>query len=97
MVIAEALNKTGGQIRARDFVKTMRSLQLKAPRGTIRFDEYGGPIHNYYIQKVQMFDGEWENVPVKTYPAVSQFWTWAPREFMSMPTYSGMKGEWARE
>ena len=95
MVIAEALNKTEGQIRGREFVKAMRSLELKAPRGTIKFDEYGAPIQNYYIRKVQMIDGQWQNVIVKTYPAVSQFWTWSPTEFMAMPPYADMKGEWA--
>jgi branched-chain amino acid transport system substrate-binding protein len=95
MVIAEALNKTGGQIRGRDFVKTMRSLELKAPRGTIRFDEYGGPIQNYYVRKVQNIDGQWQNGIIKAYPAVSQFWTWSPAEFMAMPPYTEMKGEWA--
>jgi len=94
MVIAEALNKTGGQVRGREFVKTMRSLELKAPRGTIRFDEYGAPIQNYYIRKVQMMDGQWQNVIVKVYPGVSQFWTWSPDQFMGMPTYTSMKGEW---
>lgn len=94
MVIAEALNKTGGQIRGRDFVKTMRSLELKAPRGTIKFDEFGAPIQNYYVRKVQMLDGQWQNVIVKTYPAISQFWTWSPTEFMAMPPYADMKGEW---
>jgi branched-chain amino acid transport system substrate-binding protein len=95
MVIAEALNRTGGQVRGREFVKTMRSLELKAPRGTIRFDEYGAPIQNYYIRKVQMIDGQWQNVIVKVYPGVSQFWTWSPAEFMAMPPYNDMKGEWA--
>ena len=95
MVIAEALNKTGGQVRGREFVKTMRSLELKAPRGTIRFDEYGAPIQNYCIRKVQMVDGQWQNAIVKSYPAVSQFWTWSPTEFMAMPPYTEMKGEWA--
>jgi len=95
MVIAEALKMTGGQIRGRDFVKTMRSLELKAPRGTVKFDEYGGPIQNYYVRKVQLVNGQWENVPIETYPAVSQFWTWSPTEFMSMPPYTEMKGEWA--
>ncbi len=94
MVIAEALNKTGGQIRGRDFVKTMRSLELKAPRGTIKFDEFGAPIQNYYIRKVQKLDGQWQNVIVKTYPAISQFWTWSPTQFMAMPPYADMKGEW---
>ena len=33
MAIAEALKKTNGQVRGREFVNTMRSLELKAPRG----------------------------------------------------------------
>ncbi len=94
MVIAEALKKTNGQIRGREFVQAMRSLELKAPRGPIKFDEYGGPIQNYCIRKVQMVDGQWQNVILKTYPAVSQFWTWTPAAFMAMPPYSEMKGEW---
>ena len=94
MVIAEALKKTNGQIRGREFVQAMRSLDLKAPRGAVKFDEYGAPIQNYYIRKVQMADGQWQNVILKTYPAVSQFWTWTPAAFMAMPPYSDMKGEW---
>ncbi|MBI5251393.1 MAG: ABC transporter substrate-binding protein [Desulfomonile tiedjei] len=97
MVIAEALNKTGGQVRGREFVKTMRSLELKAPRGTIKFDEYGAPVQNYYIRQVQMIDGQRQNAIVKVYPAVSQFWIWSPAEFMAMPPYTEMKGEWANK
>jgi branched-chain amino acid transport system substrate-binding protein len=72
----------------------MRSLELKAPRGPINFDEYGAPIQNYYIRKVEMKDGQWQNVILKTYPAVNQFWTWTSTAFMAMPPYSDMKGEW---
>ena len=95
MVIAEALKKTNGQVRGREFVNAMRSLELKAPRGPLKFDEYGSPIQNYYIRKVQMIDGQRQNVIVRTYPSVSQFWTWSPAQFMGMPPYAGMKGEWA--
>ena len=95
MVIAEALKKTNGQVRGREFVKTMRSLQLNAPRGPIKFDEYGGVVQNHYIRKVQMVNGQWQNVILKTYPAVSQFWIWSPAEFMAMPPYTQMKDEWA--
>jgi branched-chain amino acid transport system substrate-binding protein len=94
MVIAEALNKTNGQVRGREFVRVMRSLELKAPRGIIKFDDYGAPIQNYYIRQAQKKGEEWQNVIVKTYPAVSQFWTWSPAEFMAMPPYAEMKGEW---
>jgi branched-chain amino acid transport system substrate-binding protein len=96
MAIAETLKRTNGQVRGKEFVKTMRSLELKAPRGTLKFDEYGAPIQNFYIRKVQMVDGQRQNVIVHTYPAVSQFWSWSPAEFMAMPTYTDMKGQWAK-
>jgi len=95
MVIAEALNKSKGRIEGKDFVGIMRSLELKAPRGTIRLDEYGAPVQNYYIRRVQLLDGKWQNAIVKTYPSLSQFWTWRPDEFMAMSTYNDVKGKWA--
>ena len=95
MVIAEALNKTKGQAKGKDLVEAMRSLEVKAPRGTIKFDEYGAPVQNYYIRKVGMIDGQWQNAIEKTYPSLSQFWTWNPQEFMAMPPYAETKGKWA--
>lgn len=95
MVIAEALNKSKGEINGKDFVQIMRSLELKAPRGTIRFDEYGAPIQNYYIRNVQLIDGKWQNGITRSYPSLSQFWLWAPEEFMKMTPYADMKGKWA--
>lgn len=97
MVIAEALNKSKGQINGKDFVRIMRSLEIKAPRGTVSFDEYGAPIQNYYIRRVQLRDGHWENAIIKSYPSLSQFWTWSPEEFMAMKTYTDMKGKWTAD
>jgi branched-chain amino acid transport system substrate-binding protein len=94
MLIAEALNKTKGQLKGKDLVQVMRSLELKAPRGTIKFDEYGAPVQNYYIRKVGMIDGQWQNAIEKTYPSLSQFWTWSLQEFVAMPPYADMKGKW---
>ncbi|MBI5571881.1 MAG: ABC transporter substrate-binding protein [Desulfomonile tiedjei] len=94
MVIAEALKKAGGHIQGKDFTSIMRSIALQAPRGTIRFDEYGAPIQNYDIRRVQLVGDRWQNAIIKSYPAVSQFWTWSPKEFMAMPRYSDMKGKW---
>jgi len=95
MLIAEALKKTGGQVKGKDLAKVMRSLELKAPRGTIKFDEYGAPIQNYDIRSVQLVGDRWQNAIIKSIPAVSQFWTWSPKEFMAMPKYTDMKGKWA--
>lgn len=94
MLIAEALKKTRGNVRGKELVQVMRSLELKAPRGTITFDDYGAPVQNYYIRKVRLVDGEWHNAIEKNYPAVSQFWTWKPEEFLAMPSYTAMKGKW---
>ena len=95
MVIAEALKKTKGQLGGKDLVQAMRSLELKAPRGIIKFDDYGAPVQNYYIRRVGMIDDQWQNAIEKTYPSLSQFWTWNPQEFMAMPPYAETKGKWA--
>ena len=40
------------------------------------------------IRKVEQKDGRLQNVVLKTYPAVSQFWTWKPEAFLKSPVYS---------
>lgn len=93
-LIADALEKTKGEVKGEEFVKVMRSIDLNAPRGKVKFDEFGAPIQNSYIREVKKVDGSWQSVPIKTYEAVNQFWTWSPEEFMKMPAYSDMKGKW---
>ena len=95
MVIAEALKKSRGRVNGKEFVRTMRSLELTAPRGKIRFDQYGAPVQTFFVRKVQRSGDQWQNVIVSSYPALSQFWTWSPQEFMAMPRYTEMKGKWA--
>ncbi len=93
-LIADALEKTKGEVKGEEFVKVMRSIELNAPRGKVTFDEFGAPIQNSYIREVKKVDGSWQSVPIKTYEAVNQFWSWNPEEFMKMPAYSDMKGKW---
>ncbi len=96
-LIGEALNKSQGKVDGQQFVKIMRNIELSgAPRGIVKFDEFGAPIQNSYIREVKQVDGAWQSVPIETYPAVSQFWTWSADEYMKMPAYSGMKGKWAK-
>jgi branched-chain amino acid transport system substrate-binding protein len=97
MAIAKTLEKTKGQVKGRDFVKTMRSLEISAPRGIVKFDEFGGPIQTYYIRKVKQVNGQRENEILKTYPSVSQFWNWGPQEFMALPSYVDMHGKWTSQ
>ena len=94
VALKAALEAIGGDIENVDrFLGALRKVDLSdAPRGPMRFDDYGNPIQNVYISRIQKIKhpvmGEvMVNVPIKTYPAVSQFWTWTPEEFMKMGPY----------
>ena len=56
--------------------------------GPLRLDEYGKPILNVYIRKVEKRNGELVNVTVATYPDVSQFWKYDAKAFIAGPQYS---------
>ena len=78
-----------------EFIKTMASIKLDAPRGPVTLDlATKSPIENIYIKKVEkkkMFgypkDELWNTV-IKTYPAVSTFWTYDKAKFLAQPVYS---------
>jgi branched-chain amino acid transport system substrate-binding protein len=74
------------------FVDAILKVQIKAPRGPVRLDEYHNPIQNVYVSKVEKIKhpilGEVKiNVPIKTYENVSQFWTYDPKEFLKQGPY----------
>lgn len=91
--VKTALDKIDGDVENRDaFLKAVRSVQIKAPRGPLRLDEYDNPIQNVYISKVEkvkhpILGDTLVNKPIKTYEAVSQFWTWKPEEFLARGPY----------
>lgn len=76
------------------FIATMTSLKLDAVRGPVRFDDMRNPVQNIYIKKVEkkkMFGYEKDelwNTIIRTYPEVSQFWTYGKAEFLKQPVYS---------
>jgi branched-chain amino acid transport system substrate-binding protein len=45
-------------------------------------------VGNIYIRKVEKKDGKYVNAVIKTYPDVSQFWTYKQDEFLKNPVYS---------
>ena len=56
---------------------------------TVTLDAYGNPIYDVYIRKVvKRGDGKYWNVPITSYPNVSQFWTYDPATYMKQPPYS---------
>jgi branched-chain amino acid transport system substrate-binding protein len=92
MWIDAALKKMDGKVEDREaFIDTVLKTDLDgSPLGkTVKLDAYGNPIYDVYIRKViKRADGKFWNVPVVTYPNVSQFWKYDPETYMKQPPYS---------
>ena len=84
-----ALEATGGDIEdTAKFLAALRKVELSdAARGPIRFDEYGNPIQNVYVRKVEKVGGRLQNTVIHTFPNVSQFWNYKPEDFLKQPVY----------
>ncbi|HEY4735946.1 MAG TPA: penicillin-binding protein activator [Xanthobacteraceae bacterium] len=88
-----AIEAIKGNVEDRDaFIKAMRSATIKAPRGTLKMDEYDNPVQNVYVTRIQKINhpvlgSVLTNVPIKTYQNVSQFWTWTPEEYLKRGPY----------
>ncbi|HET7875119.1 MAG TPA: ABC transporter substrate-binding protein [Methylomirabilota bacterium] len=85
-----ALEAIGGDIENVDrFLGALRKVDLSdAPRGPIRFDDYGNPVQNVYVRRVERAGGRLQNTVIHTFPAVSQFWTYKPEDYLKNPVYS---------
>ena len=91
MWVAKAINTIGGKVEDRDlFLQTVLKTDLPdSPLGKpVRFDDYGNPVYDVFIRKVVKKDGKFMNVPIETYPQVSQFWKYDPETYMKQPSYS---------
>jgi len=90
-VIKKAHGKWPG---AEQFIKMASAVKIDAVRGPVSFDAERNPVQNIYIKKVEkkkMFGydkAELWNTVIKTYPAVSQFWTYGKDAFLKQPVYS---------
>ncbi|HEV7476285.1 MAG TPA: ABC transporter substrate-binding protein [Burkholderiales bacterium] len=89
-VLEAALNQIKGNIEDKPaFMKAVRGLKnVETCRGPVSFDQYGNVVGNNYIRKVERKDGRLVNRVIKTYPNVSQFWTYKPEDFLKNPVYS---------
>ena len=93
-LIDEAMQKAGGKYPGPEkFVEILGGLKIDAVRGPVHFEDRN-PVQNIYIKKVEkkkMFgydkDELW-NVVIKTYPNVSQYWTYGKEKFLKQPVYS---------
>jgi branched-chain amino acid transport system substrate-binding protein len=85
-----ALEQVKGDISNKEaFMKALRNVNIpESPYGPVKLDKYGQPILDITIRKVEKKDGRLQNVVIKTYPAVSQFWTYGADQFLKSPVYS---------
>jgi branched-chain amino acid transport system substrate-binding protein len=90
LIIEEALKTTGGKTDdAAAFLKAMTDVRLThGPIGPVRLDDYGTPVLDIHIRKVARVNGKLVNTIIKTYPQVSQFWTYDPKAFVQQPVFS---------
>jgi branched-chain amino acid transport system substrate-binding protein len=90
LFLEEALKAVNGKFEdSAAFVRALHNVRLThGPMGPIRVDEYGKPILNIYIRKVERKDGALVNTIVETIADVSQFWKYDPKQFLSSPPYS---------
>jgi branched-chain amino acid transport system substrate-binding protein len=95
MMIEALMKETHGKWPgAEEFIAKLAALKVNAVRGPVSFDDMRNPVQNIYIKKVEKtklfgYDKpELWNVVIKTYPNVSQFWTYGKDTFLKQPVYS---------
>jgi branched-chain amino acid transport system substrate-binding protein len=88
-VLEAALTTTRGQVADKKaLMAAIHNCNAQTIRGQIKFDEFGNVIGNVYIRKVNKNDGRLVNSVVKSYPDVTQFWTYDKTAFLQNPVYS---------
>jgi branched-chain amino acid transport system substrate-binding protein len=58
------------------------------PRGPVQFDHLGNVVGDVFIRKCERKGDKLVNTVIKTYPKVSQFWTYDEKAFLANPVYS---------
>jgi branched-chain amino acid transport system substrate-binding protein len=90
LVAEAALKALGGNADDKAaLITAMRAVSLAdSPRGPLHFDHFGNVIGTVYIRRVVKQDGKLAQHTIKTYPNVSQFWTFDEKWFLAQPVYS---------
>jgi branched-chain amino acid transport system substrate-binding protein len=88
-VLEAALKAIKGNVEDKKALMTaIRGSNVETVRGLVKFDEFGNAVGDVYIRKVTRTDGRLVNSVIKTYPDVSQFWTYDKTAFLNNPVYS---------
>lgn len=99
MWVTRAIEKLNGKVEDKAMlIDTVLKTELTdSPLGKpVKLDSYGNPVYDVMIRKVvKRSDGKFWNVPIETYPSVSQFWKYDPETLLKEPpfsrTYQGAK------
>jgi branched-chain amino acid transport system substrate-binding protein len=88
-VLEAAVKAVNGKVEDRPaFMAALRATNVETARGPVKFDDLGNVVGNVYLRKVTRKDGRLVNSVFKTYPDVSQFWTYGKQAFLANPVYS---------
>ena len=88
--VIAAIEALRGRVEDREaLVAALRAaMPTGLPRGPVELDEYGNPIENVYVRRVERVNGELQNTVIATFPRVSQFWKYNPADYLRQPLYS---------
>ena len=91
--IVDAINAVGGDLAdTTKFMAALKAVKFDSPKGEISLDKYGQIVQSLYIRKVEMVNGQPQNVPIATYKNVDQFWPYTPAQYDSFKyTYKESK------
>jgi branched-chain amino acid transport system substrate-binding protein len=71
------------------FAEALHKVALTdTPRGPFNIDKYGNAVGSIFVRKCEKKGDQLINTVIKTYPKVSQFWTYPEEEFLKNPVYS---------
>ena len=88
-ILEAAIKAVNGNVEDKTaLMAALRSTNVDTVRGPVKFDDLGNVIGNVYLRKVTRKDGRLVNSVFKTYPDVSQFWTYGKEAFLANPVYS---------
>ena len=88
--LVAAIDAIGGRVEDRQaLVEALRQVKPEGlPRGPVQLDEYGNPIENVYVRRVDRVNGQLQNTVIDTFPQVSQFWKYNPADYLAEPLYA---------
>lgn len=88
-IIEAAMKAVNGKVEDKKaFMAALRAVDVMTCRGPVKFDDLGNVVGDTYIRSVTRKEGRLVNSVIKTYPNVSQFWTYDKAAFLANPVYS---------